>query len=449
MAKINRLYFIDEGVFSTEKFYMLLENLMLDQKIEPYFACDKEIQNDVNNFLSMGLYDDAYNIQTYLYYFANKKKLEYVNTSGFLDLEDFMKKAVKYDETIVLTQQKKVYDAFKPLKSKMPNLRICLVRNRTLSDWKEVQRTTYNAFYIAKDKYVNGIDISKIDYVYSPKYGYLKLNREGALSGGEGSCFKTYNGFYVKLYNQNHLNYVNLKKLQTMMQMDISNDYVLWPLDIVYYNNNYVGYVMKELKGAINIDDMRDLSFRVGDMQPLDRYKICLNFLKQVDYLHRKNILVGDMKPDNIMVKPPRDVYIIDSGSFQIEDYCCPVCHPAYTEKTYTGQELRQNLRTIEDEYFPINRILFEMLMLKSPFYNKNNLEVNEEGNRSFEYPLDRGKLTSLPMHLKLWFALTDKMREYFYYYYTQGKITYLSEWIRELELFIKQQENKIKKQEG
>ena len=442
MAKLNRLYFIDEGVFSTEKFYSLLENLMLDQKIEPYFAVDQEIQSDVNNFLSMGLYDDAYNIQTYLYFFANRKKLEYINTSGFLDLEHFMQVSTKYNEIYVLTQQEKVYDAFKGLKSRMPNLKIYSVRHRNLVEWKDVEKTKYKAFYIEKDVYVNGIDIDKIDYVYSPKYGYLKLNKENQVSGGEGSCFKTYKGFFVKLYNKNHLNYVNLKKLQKMLQMDISNDFILWPLDIVYYNNNFVGYVMKELKGAINIDELRDMNFRYGDMIPLDRYKICLNFLKEVDYLHRKNILVGDMKPDNIMVKPPRDVYIIDSGSFQIEDYCCPVCHPTYTEKTYTGTELRQNLRTIEDEYFPINRILFEMLMLKSPYYNKANMEVNEEeNNRKFDYPLKREGKTNLPYHLKLWFAMSDKMREYFYQYFTQGKITYLSEWIRELELFIKQKE--------
>ena len=441
MAKVNRLYFIEESVFSTEKFYSLLEVLLSDQKIEPYFAVDLEIQNDINNFLSMGLYDDAYNIQTYLYFFANRKKLEYVTTSGFLDLEDFMQKAGKYNEVYVLTQQEKVYEAFKGLKSKMPQLKIYSVRHRNLVEWRDTEKATYKAFYIEKDNYINGLDIEKIDYVYSPKYGYLKLDKNRATSGGEGICYKTYRGFFIKLYNKNHLNYVNLKKLQTMMQMDISNDFILWPLDIVYYNNNFAGYVMKELKGGINIDDMRDLGFRVGDMQPLDRYKVCLNFLKQVDYLHRKNILVGDMKPDNIMVKPPNSVYIIDSGSFQIEDYCCPVCHPSYTEKVYTGKELRQNLRTMEDEYFPINRILFEMLMLKSPFYNKNNIEVNEEGNRKFDYPMDKSKVKEFPMHIKLWFAMTQNMRDYFYYYFTQGKITYLSDWIRELELFIKQKE--------
>ena len=224
--------------------------------------------------------------------------------------------------------------------------------------------------------------------------------------------------------------------------MDITNEFILWPLDIVYYNNNFVGYVMKELKDCQNIDDMRDLGFRVGDMVPMDRYKICLNFLKQVDYLHRKNILVGDMKPDNILVREPNDLFIIDAASFQIEDYCCPVCHPAYTELTYTGDDLRKKLRTIENEYFPVNRILFEMMMLKSPFYNRENIEVNEEGNRKFEYPMKKSQVVGTPgQHIKLWFAMTQKMREYFYQYFVLGKITDISEWIRELELFIKQKE--------
>ena len=166
--------FPDESVFSTEKFYSLLEVLLAETKIEPYFAVDLEIQNDINKFLSMGLYDDAYNIQTYLYFFANRKKLEYVTTSGFLDLEDFMVKSQKYDEIYVLTQQEKVYEAFKGLKSKMPMLKIYSVRHRNLVEWKDTEKAIYKAFYIEKDNYVNHLDIEKIDYVYSPKYGYLK-----------------------------------------------------------------------------------------------------------------------------------------------------------------------------------------------------------------------------------------------------------------------------------
>lgn len=442
MNKINRLYYIEESVFSTEKLYQFIEVLFNDQKVEPYFAVSVAIEEEIKKYFAMGLNEDAYNIQTYLYYFANKKRLEYIDTKGYLDMDDFLNKSAKYTEIYVLTQQEKIYDAFKGLKTKKPNLKIYCLKHQNIVEWKETEKQVYQAYFLAKDIYVNKIDTEKIDVVYSPKYGYLQLDKESAISGGEGICYRTYNNFFVKLYNPNHLNYINLKKLQKMMSMDITNEFILWPLDIVYYNNNFVGYVMKELKDCHNIDDMRDLGFRCEDMMPIDRYKICLNFLKQVDYLHRKNILVGDMKPDNILVRAPHDLFIIDTASFQIEDYCCPVCHPAYTELTYTGDQLRKNLRTLENEYFPINRILFEMMMLKSPFYNRDNIEVNEEGNRKFEYPMKKTQVAGNPgLHIKLWFTMTDKMREYFYQYFVLGKITDISEWIRELELFIKQKE--------
>lgn len=442
MAKINRLYYIEESVFSTEKLYSFLEVLLSDSNVEAYFAVSSSIQDEIKRYFSMGLNEDAYNIQTYLFFFANKKRLEYIDTNGYLDMDDFLKKTSKYNETFVLTQQEKIYDAFKGLKSKKQDLKIYCLKHQNIVEWKETEKQIYSAYYLAKDIYINSIDIDKIDVVYSQKYGFLKLDKESGISGGEGICYKTYNNFFVKLYNKNHLNYINLKKLQKMLTMDITNEFILWPLDIVYYNNNFVGYVMKELKDCQNIDDMRDLGFRVGDMVPMDRYKICLNFLKQVDYLHRKNILVGDMKPDNILVREPNDLFIIDAASFQIEDYCCPVCHPAYTELTYTGDDLRKKLRTIENEYFPVNRILFEMMMLKSPFYNRENIEVNEEGNRKFEYPMKKSQVVGTPgQHIKLWFAMTQKMREYFYQYFVLGKITDISEWIRELELFIKQKE--------
>ena len=212
MAKVNRLYFIEESVFNTEKFYLLLESLLDDPKAEPYFAVDANIQETITKYFSMGLLEEAYNIQTYLYFFANRKKLEYINTSGFLDLEDFMSKSAKYDEVYVLTQQDKIFDVFKGLEAKMPTLRIYCVKHQNIVEWKEIEKTIYKAFYLKKDKYVNPIDIEKIDYVYSPKYGYLKLDKEKGISGGEGICYATYNNFYVKLYNEKHLSYINMKR---------------------------------------------------------------------------------------------------------------------------------------------------------------------------------------------------------------------------------------------
>ena len=86
MAKINRLYYIEESVFSTEKLYSFLEVLLSDSNVEAYFAVSSSIQDEIKRYFSMGLNEDAYNIQTYLFFFANKKRLEYIDTNGYLDM---------------------------------------------------------------------------------------------------------------------------------------------------------------------------------------------------------------------------------------------------------------------------------------------------------------------------------------------------------------------------
>ena len=171
----------------------------------------------------------------------------------------------------------------------------------------------------------------------------------------------------------------------------------------------------------------------------MDRFIIVRNFLSVIEYLHGRGILVGDMKLDNVLVKPNCDVHIIDAGSFQVQDYACNVCHKEYTERVYTGDDLKHILRCEREEYFPINKIIFEILMMKGPFYSRDNTEIDGDGSRDFSFPLEFSgeNAADLPYHMKVWFALSPAMRQYFYRYFTEGKVTYVSEWLRELELYI------------
>ena len=47
------------------------------------------------------------------------------------------------------------------------------------------------------------------------------------------------------------------------------------------------------------------------------------------------------MKLDNILIKNKIDVYLIDSGSYQVYDYPCIVYHESYTNKTYSEDDLK------------------------------------------------------------------------------------------------------------
>jgi DNA-binding helix-hairpin-helix protein with protein kinase domain len=296
------------------------------------------------------------------------------------------------------------------------------------------------SFFVNNDIYVNPVDTQDVDYVFSPKFGYLKLNKNHKVRGGEGTLYATYNNMFVKIYHPDHITYTNLKKLQAMAAMDVKNPYILWPKDLIYSSFNFVGYVMDELKGAKSLDELRDENFK--SFKTLDRFVIAKNLLENLNYLHKKNILVGDMKLDNILVKPNKEVYIIDCGSFQVLDYACDVYHREYTERIKTEEELKQTLREPSEEFFPINKIIFEILMLKTPYYSKNNIEIDSEGSREFNYPMSAAEVEKTPpYHIKVWLSLSETMRKFFYDYYKNKKITPLENWINELEDFIESKE--------
>ena len=42
-------------------------------------------------------------------------------------------------------------------------------------------------------------------------------------------------------------------------------------------------------------------------------------------YLHERNIIMGDINALNILVVSPTEVYFVDTDSYQIEEFPCPV----------------------------------------------------------------------------------------------------------------------------
>lgn len=427
----KQYYYLDASVLLAEDFYLQAETLV---RTVPgvRFLLDAGIYREIEDYRSLGKEEQALTLESFVNLFAALSCAAQVDTKGGFDAAALAPMAA--ENLYIVTQQQKLVDNFSDLGGNVTFLRF---RNGNLELWPAGLCENGRAFYLERDIYVNPFDIESLEYVFSPRYGYLKLDKTRAYSGGEGVCYHTYNGLLCKLYFKKHITYVNFKKLQKMTEMGCTCPYIAWPLDIIYYRNQFVGYVMEELHDTRSVDELRDDGF--SGFTILDRFRIVRNFLACVEYLHTRDILVGDMKLDNILVRPDKVVYIIDSGSFQVGDYACDVCHKEYTEKVYMGNELKQILRTVKEEYFPINKIIFEILMLKGPFYSKDNTEIDGDGSREFTYPQDPAGLAGqkIPYHLKMWFALSPAMRQYFYRYFTEGKVTYIGEWLRELDVYI------------
>ncbi len=431
----NTAIFLEESSLMKKEFLYLYEKMMKDPD-ELFLFIDKNIDNSVQNAIKRQPMD-GYIFDGIVDILKNNPKLKLVDTSGnfdFKELEKEIKKA-KYENIYFLTNNENIFHSLEDLKKEFKKAKTIKLSGFDVEEWKIAKKTIKNAFYVNKDDYTHTYDPQDLEYVYSPKYGYLKLFKDNVQSGGEGTIYKTYNGMLAKVYFKEHLSYINYKKLQYMMNMDVYNPYINWPKDLIYQDSNYIGYVMDEVVDAKSLDFLRIEGFE--GYSELNRYEISLEFLKQVYYLHQKNIVIGDLKLDNILIKYPNQVYLIDVGSYQVKDYPCTVYHPEYTKKMYTEEDLRKYLRSPEDEYYAINKIIFEILVGKKPNYDRNNTEIAFD-NQEFHYPLIVGKIDkNTPVDLKRWSIMTQKMREMFYFYFKDNKVSYLSEWINEISQVI------------
>lgn len=428
---VKNYYYLDASMLLEEDFYQIVEALQRDVP-DICFVLDRDIEREIENYRRLGHTEETLTLRNFVNLFTAMDELVQVDTAGGFDASAL--KPLAEEKLFVVTQQQKLVDNFSDLGDRATFLHLI---GGELVPFPRGISENGKAFFLERDVYVNAFEAEKVDYVFSPRYGYLKLDKSKAFSGGEGICYRTYNGLFCKLYFKKHITYVNYKKLQAMVEKGCSIPYIAWPLDILYYRNQFVGYVMEELPDTRSVDELRDDGF--SGFRILDRFIIVRNFLKIIEYLHGRDILVGDMKLDNILVKNNCDVHLIDAGSFQVEDYACNVCHKEYTERVYTGDELKRILRSVREEYFPINKIIFEILMMKGPFYSKDNTEIDGDGSRIFSYPMNPAELAGerMPYHIKIWFALSPAMRQYFYRYFTEGKVTYVSEWLRELDVYI------------
>ena len=424
-------YYLDSSALLEENFYTVVEAL-LGSTPDVCFVLDNDLEREIGLYRALGKAEEALTLESFAALLAQLGNTVRVETAGGFDADALVPLAK--EKLFVVTQQQKLVDNYASLGD---TVSFVSFDGKELVPFSGSTSINGAAFCPEKDIYANPFDGDKLSYVYSPRYGYLKLDKSKEYSGGEGVCYPTYNGMFCKLYYKKHITYVNYKKLQAMVNMRCSNPYISWPLDILYYRNQFVGYLMQELTDTRSLDELRDDNF--SGFRILDRFIIVRNFLSVIEYLHGKGILVGDMKLDNILVKPNCDVHIIDAGSFQVEDYACNVCHKEYTERIYTGDDLKHILRSVREEYFPINKIIFEILMMKGPFYSRDNTEIDGDGSREFSFPMelptDSG--AELPYHMKVWFALSPAMRQYFHRYFTEGKVTYVTEWLRELDHYI------------
>lgn len=242
-------------------------------------------------------------------------------------------------------------------------------------------------------------------------------------SGGEGCVYKTdWAGIVAKIYKREKITRLRHEKLKLMLTKDINCEGVCFPLALLYNQyNEFVGYLMKSASG-------KDLGKSVFMPPLLKRYfprwtrmdtvQLCVTILKKLKYLHDRNVILGDINPYNILIVSPTEVYFVDTDSWQVEGFICPVGMPLFTAPELQKKS-SYGLRTLGNENFAVATLLFMIMHPGKPPYAMQDGEGIVENiiKGDFSYPLGErktGKVPNGPWRY-CWSHLPYRIKEAFY----------------------------------
>lgn len=131
--------------------------------------------------------------------------------------------------------------------------------------------------------------------------------------------------------------------------------------------------------------------------QDLVSLSICI--LSIIKKIHESGILIGDINGSNILVKSPTEVYFVDTDSFQINDYPCPVGTAEFTAPEIQGKNYNSFLRTIGNENFAVAVLLFRLMMFGLNPYAQQDGAGIEHNIRTgdFSFPYKEKVITKYP----------------------------------------------------
>lgn len=268
------------------------------------------------------------------------------------------------------------------------------------------------------------------EYVYTGNDVKIMLLRKLG-DGGEGIVYYTNTPFLAKIYKPDKLTMRQYKKICKMVQKRIDCEGICYPVAVLYDDERrFVGCMLPEAKGVKLFPAVMVISrFQktCEGWEKLQLVKLCISILKKFQYLHDRNVLVGDISPQNILFNPknPEETYFIDTDSFQIEEYPCPVGTQAavgiFLAPETMGKNFAEFLRTKESENYVIATLMFKILMLGTQPYAQKGGESAEQNFKKQDFPyvvgkesdrLPQGRAGSLWRHLPL--AIQDAFYETF-----------------------------------
>ncbi len=282
------------------------------------------------------------------------------------------------------------------------------------------------------------------DIVYTESNVEIRIKEEIG-HGGEGHVYFTNSPFLAKIYKPENITNRIKGKIELMLKKRIEYNGICYPVAALYNRQkDFVGYLMplakgKELQKCVFMPKL--LSKNFPDWKKRDLVELSITILKKIEFLHDRNIIIGDINPNNILVVSPKEVYIVDTDSFQVEDYPCPVGTVNFTAPEIQKKHFGDFLRTKGNENFAVATLLFMLMLPGKPPYAQQGGEdpVSNIIKMDFSYPYggESNKKTPDGPWRYMWSHLHPGIKEKFYETFRKGgkyseekKRLSVSQWI-------------------
>jgi serine/threonine protein kinase len=266
-------------------------------------------------------------------------------------------------------------------------------------------------------------------------------------SGGEGSIYETdLAGHVCKIYHRNRLTKLKQKKIELMVSRKIKRPGICWPTEIVSNcDGEFVGYVMPRAAGTTMQSAMfvkPKLEKTFPNWKRRDLVNVAGNFINQINFLHSLNIIVGDINPLNLLVtEDSTKVWIVDTDSFQIENFPCTVGTVNFTPPEIQGKNYSEFLRTKEHELFAVATMIFMILFPGKPPYSQQGGGSPAENikSKNFPYRYSKDRLQDAPdvdgrnapqgSWQYIWSSLPPAIKSAFFSTFREDKRTSIDTW--------------------
>lgn len=167
------------------------------------------------------------------------------------------------------------------------------------------------------------------------------------------------------------------------------HSFLIWPEHILFENNQFVGFLMPKADG-VTLEELSSTTLghysyprhneKLGqEWQRFDRsckdslilrLKLCSNIAKAIHALHTSgHYVIGDLKPQNIMVLPNGLVSILDLDSCQITDKSNVRFESKMNTPEFNPPESPGNKKEASWDLFIVGIIFYKLLSGVHPFF--------------------------------------------------------------------------------